>query len=147
MDGYKVIHKGATYSDNYFNYLFILMRYASFVTRRRIKNKIFIFLEYSPTEDRKDGDIRIAILNDKRKNRLVLFIYTKDKEDIEFKYLGEIRIYGYYPKQVRKILYNIQKKIRENDKGYRDKITTKPVTISKARSAAYKRWRSYGGGN
>jgi hypothetical protein len=133
------MHKGATYSDNYFNYLFILMRYASFVTRRRIKNKILLFLEYSPTGDIKDGDIRFVIINDKNKNRLLMFVYTKTEVDDVFKYLGEVRIFGYYPKQVRKILYNVQKKIREEDE-YRNKIAKKPVTISKARSSAYKKW-------
>jgi len=133
------MHKGATYSDNYFNYLFILMRYASFVTRRRIKNRILLFLEYSPTGDIKDGDIRFVIINDKNKNRLLMFVYTKTEVDDVFKYLGEVRIFGYYPKQVRKILYNVQKKIREEDE-YRNKIAKKPVTISKARSAAYKKW-------
>jgi hypothetical protein len=133
------MHKGATYSDNYFNYLFILMRYASFVTRRRIKNRILLFLEYSPTGDIKDGDIRFVIINDKNKNRLLMFVYTKTEVDDVFKYLGEVRIFGYYPKQVRKILYNVQKKIREEDE-YRNKIAKKPVTISKARSSAYKKW-------
>jgi hypothetical protein len=136
------MHKGATYSDNYFNYLFILMRYASFVTRRRIKNKILLFLEYSPTGDIKDGDIRFVIINDKSKNRLVMFVYTKTEIDDVFKYLGEVRIFGYYPKQVRKILYNVQKRIREEDE-YRNKIAKKPVTISKARGSNYKKWISH----
>lgn len=137
-----MIHKGATYSDNYFNYLFVLMRYASFITRRRIKNKLFLFLEYSPTGNIKEGDIRFVILNDKIRNRLTLFIYDKTEQSIEFEYLGEVRIYGYYPKQVRKILYNLQKKIRE-DADYRDKIIKKTVVISRARAANYKRWIGY----
>ncbi len=105
-----------------------------------------LFLEYSPTGDIKDGDIRLVLLNDKKRNRLLIFCYIKNSKTKYYEYLGEIRIYGYYPKQIRKILYNVQKKIRENTDGYRDKIIEKPVTISRGRAFAFKRWIEYGGG-
>lgn len=130
--------KNLEYNDSYFNYLFILMRYASFVTRRRIKVKEFIFLEYAPTGLRKDGDIRIIIINDRKRKALILFIYTLDKETDKFKPLGEARIYGYYPKQVRKILYNLQNKIRD-DREYRQKFYEGIVTISRNRNYYYKK--------
>lgn len=122
--------KGAIYTDDYFRYLFILMKYGAEVERRRIRAKIFLFLQY----DR----VKLACLNDKKRNRLVVFVYYKEEgENKFFEYLGQINIYGYYPKQVRKIFYNMQKKIRENTDGYRDKVREKLVTISKNKSYNY----------
>jgi hypothetical protein len=125
------------YNDNYFRYLFILMKYGADVKRRRIRATIFLFLEYKR--------VRFGIVNDKKKNRLLIFVYYKETAEQKlFEYLGEVRIYGYYPKQVRKILYNLQKKIRENAE-YRERIIKSPVTISRKRGQNYKRWIKYSG--
>lgn len=108
------------------------MKYGSNVLRRRIRARIFLFLQYER--------LKFAILNDKRKNRLVIFVYYKEEDEEAFyEYVGQINIYGYYPKQVRKILYTIQNKIRENTDGYRDRLKTKNITISKSRNWNYKR--------
>lgn len=118
------------YNDNYFNYLFILMRYgAGVIRRRKRKNGIFIYLGYE--------NIRFAIINDKKHNRLMLFVYERDKKTRYFEYLGQINIYGYYPKQVRKILYNTQKKIQENDE-YRQRLLNSTITISRKGANLYK---------
>lgn len=127
------------YNDNYFHYLFILMKYGAEVLRRRIRAKVFLFLEYER--------VRFGILNDKKKNRLLIFVYYKETENQKlFKYLGEVRIYGYYPKQVRKILYNLQKKIRENDE-YRERISKSSIAISRKAGQAYQRWIKRNGGS
>jgi hypothetical protein len=115
------------------------MKYGAGVLRRRIRAKIFLFLEYER--------VRFAILNEKKKNRLLIFVYYKETQEQKlFKFLGEIRVYGYYPKQVRKILYTLQKKIRENDQ-YRERVSKSSVTISRKRGQAYKRWIKRGGGS
>lgn len=127
------------YNDNYFKYLYILMRYGADVKRRRIRAKVFLFLEYER--------IRFGILNDKKKNRLLIFIYYKESEEQKlFEYLGEVRVYGYYPKQVRKIVYNLQKKIKE-DNEYRERISKTTVIISRKRGKAFQRWLKHSGGS
>lgn len=128
--------KGAIYTDNYFKYLFILMKYGADVIRRRIRVKMFIFLQYE--------QVKMAILNDSSNNRLVVYIYYKElKAEDFFEYVGQVNIYGYYPRQVRKILYNLQKQIRENTDGYRDSLKTKNITISRSRSWNYKRMNGW----
>ena len=123
---------GAIYTNSYFRYLFILMKYGSDVIRRRIRAKVFLFLQY----DR----VKLGILNDKKRNRLIMFVYYKeDDEKALYEYVGQINIFGYYPKQVRKILYGIQIKVRENTDGYRDRLKEKNITISRARAWNYKR--------
>ena len=115
------------YNDDYFNYLFILMRYGAGVINRRIRVKIFIYLEYD--------NIKFAVINDKKRNRLIVYVY--EREDKFFKYLGQINIYGYYPKQVRKIFYSLQKKIQENAE-YRERLLSSTITISRKQSQNYK---------
>ena len=128
--------KGAIYTDDYFRYLFILMKYGSEIIRRRIRAKIFLFLQY----DR----VKFGILNDKNKNRLLMFVYYKeDEEDSLYEYVGQINIYGYYPKQIRKILYGLQQKIRENTDGYRDKLKQKNITLSRSRAWNYKKMNGW----
>jgi hypothetical protein len=128
--------KGAIYTDNYFKYLFILMKYGADVIRRRIRVKMFIFLQYE--------QVKMAILNDSSNNRLVVYIYYKElKAEDSFEYIGQVNIYGYYPRQVRKILYNLQKQIRENTDGYRDRLKNKNITISRSRSWNYKRMNGW----
>lgn len=123
---------GAKYTDDYFRYLFILMKYGADVQRRRIRAKIFLFLQYE--------QVKFAILNDKKRNRLIMFVYYKEEADKAlYEYVGQINIYGYYPKQVRKIFYGLQKKVRENIDGYRDELRLKNKTISKSRAHNYKR--------
>ena len=123
---------GAIYTDSYFRYLFILMKYGSDVIRRRIRAKVFLFLQYE--------QVKLGILNDKKRNRLVMFVYYKEEEDkAQYEFIGQINIFGYYPKQVRKILFGLQKKIRENTDGYRDRLKEKNITISRAVSWNYKR--------
>lgn len=123
------------YNDNYFRYLYFLMRYGADIKRRRIRAKIFLFIEYER--------VRFGILNDKKRNRLVIFVYYKETvEQPLFVSLGEIRIYGYYPKQVRKILYNVQKRIKEEDE-YRERVSKSSVTISRKRAKAFQRWTKY----
>ena len=123
------------YNDRYFHYLFILMKYGAGVRRRRIRVKTFLFLEYER--------IRFGIVNDKNKNRLLVFVYYKETEEQKlFEYLGEVRIYGYYPKQVRKIFYNLQKRIRE-DEQYRERVAKSSVTIIRKRGKAFQRWLKY----
>jgi len=108
------------------------MKYGSDVIRRRIRAKVFIFLQY----DR----VKLGILNDKKRNRLIMFVYYKeDDEKALYEYVGQINIFGYYPKQVRKILYGIQIKVRENTDGYRDRLKEKNITISRARAWNYKK--------
>ena len=69
-----------------------------------------------------------------------MFVYYKeDSEKALYEYVGQINIFGYYPKQVRKILYGLQKKIRDNTDEYRDKLKIKNNTISKSRAWNYKR--------
>jgi len=115
------------------------MKYGAGVQRRRIRTKIFLFLEYNR--------VRLGIVNDKNKNRLLVFVYYKETEEQElFEYLGEVRIYGYYPKQVRKIFYNLQKRIRE-DVQYRERIAKSSVTISRKRGQAYQKWLKYNRSN
>ena len=127
---------GAKYSDEYFRYLFILMKWGADVQRRRIRAKIFLFLQY----DR----VKLAILNDKKRNKLVMFVYYKENtEKAVYEYVGQINIFGYYPKQVRKILYGLQTKIRENTDGYRDRLKEKNITISRARAWNYKRMNGW----
>ena len=127
---------GAKYTDEYFRYLFILMKWGAEVQRRRIRAKIFLFLQYE--------QVKFAILNDKKRNRLVMFVYYKeDSEKALYEYVGQINIFGYYPKQVRKILFGLQKKIRENTDGYRDKLKIKNNTISKSRAWNYKRMNGW----
>ena len=65
--------------------------------------------------------------------------YKKDCQKAIYEDVGQISIFGYYPKQVRKILYGLQKKVRENTDGYRDKLKIKNNTISKSRAWNYKR--------
>lgn len=128
--------KVAIYTDDYFRYLFILMKYGSDIIRRRIRAKIFLFLQY----DR----VKFGILNDKNKNRLLMFVYYKeDEEDSLYEYVGQINIYGYYPKQIRKILYGLQQKIRENTDGYRDKLKQKNITLSRSRAWNYKKMNGW----
>jgi len=123
---------GAKYTDDYFRYLFILMKYGADIQRRRIRAKIFLFLQYE--------QVKFAILNDKKRNRLIMFVYYKEEADKAlYEYVGQINIYGYYPKQVRKIFYGLQKKVRENIDGYRDQLRIKNKTISKSRAYNYKR--------
>jgi hypothetical protein len=121
-----VLAKPSTYfSDSYFRYLFILMKYGADVFRRRIRAKIFLFLQY----DR----VKLAVINDKKFNRLVIFAYyKKEEEKALFEYVGLIKIYGYFPKQVRKIIYHLQKDIRENKDGFRDKLKHKDKIISRS---------------
>lgn len=124
--------QGAIYTDSYFKYLFILMKYGSDVIRRRIRAKVFIFLQYD--------SVKLGILNDKKKNRLIMFVYyKKPEENALYEYVGQINIFGYYPKQIRKILYGIQIKVRENTDGYRDKLAQKNITVSRARAWNYKK--------
>jgi len=124
--------KSAIYTDSYFKFLFILMKYGAEVQRRRIRAKVFIFLQYD--------QVKLAILNDKFRNRLIVFVYYKGLEEGDLhEYVGQINIYGYYPRQVRKIFYSLQKKIRENTDGYRDRLREKNITISRSRSHNYKR--------
>lgn len=128
--------KGAIYTDSYFKFLFILMKYGADVVRRRIRAKMFLFLQYE--------QVKFAILNDKNRNRLIIYVYYKGLEDKDlFEYVGQINIYGYYPRQVRKILYNLQKQIRENTDGYRDRLKTKNITLSRSRSWNYKRMKGW----
>ena len=127
---------GAKYSDEYFRYLFILMKWGADVQRRRIRAKIFLFLQYER--------VKLAILNDKKRNKLVMFVYYKENtEKAVYEYIGQINIFGYYPKQVRKILYGLQTKIRENTDGYRDRLKEKNITISRARAWNYKRMNGW----
>ena len=127
---------GASYTDEYFRYLYILMKWGAEVQRRRIRAKIFLFLSY----DR----VKFAILNDKKRNKLVMFVYYKeDSEKALYEYVGQINIFGYYPKQVRKILFGLQKQIRENTDGYRDRLKEKNITISRARAWNYKRMNGF----
>ncbi len=129
-------HKGAIYTDEYFRYLFILMKYGADVERRRIRAKVFLFLQYER--------IKFAILNDKKRNRLIMFVYYKeDVENALHEYVGQINIYGYYPKQIRKIFYSLQKRIRDNENGYRDRLAEKSIVISRSRSWNYKRFMGY----
>ena len=124
--------QGAIYTDSYFRYLFILMKWGADVQRRRIRVKIFLFLQYER--------VKLAILNDKKRDRLVMFVYYKEDEDkAQYEFIGQINIFGYYPKQVRKILFGLQKRIRENTDGYRDRLKEKNITISRAVSWNYKR--------
>lgn len=124
--------QGAIYTDSYFRYLFILMKWGAEVQRRRIRVKIFLFLQYER--------VKLAILNDKKRNRLVMFVYYKEAEDkAQYEFIGQINIFGYYPKQVRKILFGLQKRVRENTDGYRDRLKEKNITISRAVSWNYKR--------
>jgi hypothetical protein len=126
------VAQGAIYTDSYFRYLFILMKWGAEVQRRRIRVKIFLFLQYER--------VKLAILNDKKRNRLVMFVYYKEAEDkAQYEFIGQINIFGYYPKQVRKILFGLQKRIRENTDGYRDRLKEKNITISRAVSWNYKR--------
>ena len=112
------------------------MKWGAEVQRRRIRAKIFLFLQY----DR----VKFAILNDKKRNKLVMFVYYKeDSEKALYEYIGQINIFGYYPKQVRKILFGLQKQIRENTDGYRDRLKEKNITISRARAWNYKRKMGY----
>lgn len=112
------------------------MKYGSDIIRRRIRAKIFLFLQY----DR----VKFGILNDKNKNRLLMFVYYKeDEEDSLYEYVGQINIYGYYPKQIRKILYGMQQKIRENIDGYRDKLKQKNITLSRSRAWNYKKMQGW----
>ncbi len=122
---------GAIYTDNYFNYLHILMKYGAGVLRRRKRATIFIFLEYEK--------LRFGIVNDKKLKRLLVFVYYKKDEDSKFEPLGQINIHGYYPKQVRKILYEVQKKLRDNIDGYRDRLEQKTIVISRSSNFNYKR--------
>lgn len=123
---------GAIYTDGYFRYLYILMKYGADVVRRRIRAKVFLFLQYD--------SVKLGILNDKKRNRLIMFVYYKEPtENSLYEYVGQINIFGYYPKQVRKILYGIQIKVRENIDGYRDKLKEKNITISRSRAWNYKR--------
>lgn len=130
-----MIDKKLLYNDNYFRYLFILLRHGSMVTRRRIVHEKMIFVEY---QDR----VRFAILNDKNKNRLIVFCYLQQEGRIEYDFIGEMRIFGYYPKQVRKILYYKHKEILE-DGEFRERLSTSTVVISKKRARSYKRWLEY----
>ncbi len=108
------------------------MKWGAEVQRRRIRVKIFLFLQYER--------VKLAILNDKKRNRLVMFVYYKEAEDkAQYEFIGQINIFGYYPKQVRKILFGLQKRIRENTDGYRDRLKEKNITISRAVSWNYKR--------
>ena len=124
--------QGAIYTDSYFRYLFILMKYGADVVRRRIRAKVFLFLQYD--------SVKLGILNDKKRNRLVMFVYYKEPtENALYEYVGQINIFGYYPKQVRKILYGIQIKVRENTDRYRDRLREKNITISRSRAWNFKR--------
>lgn len=108
------------------------MKYGAEVERRRIRAKVFLFLQYD--------QVKLAVLNDKFRNRLIVFVYYKGLEEGDLhEYVGQINIYGYYPRQVRKIFYSLQKKIRENTDGYRDRLKEKNITISRSRSQNYKR--------
>ena len=128
--------KGAIYTDSYFRFLFILMKYGADIERRRIRASIFLFLQYK--------QVKLAVLNDKKRNRLVVFVYyKKDEEKALFEYVGQVMIYGYYPRQVRKIFYNLQKKIRENENGYRERIAEKAIVISRSRAYNYKRIKGF----
>ena len=128
--------KGAIYTDDYFKFLFILMKYGADVVRRRIRAKIFLFLQYE--------QVKLAILNDKRRNRLIIYVYYKGLEDKDlFEYVGQVNIYGYYPKQVRKILYGLQIKVRENTDGYRDRLREKNITLSRSRAWNYKKMNGW----
>ena len=112
------------------------MKWGADVQRRRIRAKIFLFLQY----DR----VKLAILNDKKRNKLVMFVYYKeDSEKALYEYVGQVNIFGYYPKQVRKILFGLQKQIRENTDGYRDRLREKNITISRARAWNYKRMNGF----
>lgn len=127
---------GAIYTDSYFRYLFILMRYGADIERRRRKGDIFIFLQYNR--------VKFAILNDKKRNRIMLLVYYKeDAEKAFYEYVGQINIFGYYPKQIRKILYGLQKRIRDNEDGYRDRLQKKNITISRARAWNFKRYTKW----
>lgn len=129
--------KGAIYTDDYFKFLFILMKYGADVIRRRIRAKIFLFLQYE--------QVKLAILNDKKRNRLIIYVYYKGLEDKDlFEYVGQVNIYGYYPRQVRKILYGLQLKIRENTDGYRDRLREKNITLSRSRAWNYKKMNGWG---
>ena len=129
--------KGAIYTDDYFKFLFILMKYGADVVRRRIRAKIFLFLQYE--------QVKLAILNDKRRNRLIIYVYYKGLEDKDlFEYVGQVNIYGYYPRQVRKILYGLQIKVRENTEGYRDRLREKNITLSRSRAWNYKKMNGWG---
>lgn len=128
--------KGAIYTDSYFKFLFILMKYGADVVRRRIRAKIFLFLQYE--------QVKLAILNDKSKNRLTIYVYYKGLEEKDlFEYVGQVNIYGYYPRQVRKILYGLQIKIRENTEGYRDRLREKSITLSRSRAWNYKKMNEW----
>ena len=128
--------KGAIYTDSYFKFLFILMKYGADVFRRRIRAKIFLFLQYE--------QVKLAILNDKRRNRLIIYVYYKGLEDKDlFEYVGQVNIYGYYPRQVRKILYGLQIKVRENTDGYRDRLREKSITLSRSRAWNYKKMNGW----
>lgn len=128
--------KGAIYTDDYFKFLFILMKYGADVIRRRIRAKIFLFLQYE--------QVKLAILNDKKRNRLIIYVYYKGLEEKDlFEYVGQVNIYGYYPKQVRKILYGLQIKVRENTEGYRDRLREKNITLSRSRAWNYKKMNGW----
>ena len=78
--------KGAIYTDSYFKFLFILMKYGADVFRRRIRAKIFLFLQYE--------QVKLAIINDKKRNRLLIYVYYKGLEEKDlFEYVGQVNIY------------------------------------------------------
>ena len=90
----------------------------------------FLELEYD--------SIKWGIINDKTNNRLVCFLY--EREGSSFKYTNIIRIHGYYPRQIRKIIFTITERLK-NDGEYKKAFLDRGIDVSKNRSESFKRFQ------